>query len=245
MFIQSPPRYSHSDHLDKVFILADLNDTEATFEHRPLFDSAEQVKEKLDSLKKWKPTKKEPTMMCPQHICISRLPHNVDIVKKEIDKTMATHLLMQAYMSHKVADESLLGFATHPSNLFLLKKIKKKDLKLYPFGNCLPVAEKDQTKVFENTKNVLVWFKDKPYLVQPFKNLSSFTKPEAGTLCPYFWVKSSEEEEEINLQTVWVNFQGLQIPTLQNEDAIPEHSVLLKSSEQQPHEPPAKKARSS
>ena len=98
----------------------------------------------------------------------------------------------------------------------------------------------------EKTKNVVVWFNEKPYLIQPFKNLSSFTKPESGTLCPYFWVKSTEAEEGINLQTVWVNHKGLKIPTLQNEDAIQAHTVLLKSSGQQPKgAPKAKKAKTS
>ena len=245
-FVQPSCRYLNSDYPDKIFILQALDDSEAIFEHKPLFTASEIVKEQLDSLKKWRPTKKEPTIMCPQQLCTSRLPHNVDTVQKEIEKAIVNQLLMEAYMNNKLADDSLVGFALHPSNLFVMKKLKKKELKLYPLGTCSAAPEKDQANFLEKTKNVVVWFNEKPYLIQPFKNLSSFTKPESGTLCPYFWVKSTEAEEDINLQTAWVNHKGLKIPTLQNEDAIQAHTVLLKSSGQQPKgAPKAKKAKTS
>ena len=221
-----------------------MNDSEAIFEHKPLFSATELVKEQLDALKKWRLTKKEPTIMCPQQLCTSRLPHNVDTVQKEIEKATVTQLLMDAYMSNKLADESLVGFASHPSNLFVMKKVKQKALKLYPLGTCSAVPEKDQAKFLEKTKNVVVWFNQKPYVINPFKNLSSFTKSDSGSLCPYFWVKSTEEEENINLQTSWVNHKGLVLPILENEEAIQAHTVLLKSSGQQVLGPPkAKKAR--
>lgn len=233
----------NNDYQDKIFILKSVNDSEAIFEHQPLFTATELVKEQLDSLKMWRLTKKEPTMMCPQQLCTSRLPHNVDIVTKEIEKVTVTHLLMEAYMNNKLADDNLLGFTSHPSNLFVMKKVNKKALKLYPLGTCSAVPEKDQAKFLENTKNVVVWFNKKPYVIQPFKNLASFTKPDAGTLCPYFWVKNSEKEEDINLQTTWVNHRGLQIPILENGEPIQAHAVLLKSSGKSPQGPPAKKAK--
>lgn len=238
------PRYLNNDYQDKIFILKNVTESNAIFEHQPLFASSQVVNEQLDSLKKWRLTKKEPTMMCPQQLCTARLPHNVDFVKKDIEKAVVSHLLMEAYMSNKLDDDSLLGFAAHPSNLFLMKKVKKKELKLYPIGTCSAVPEKDQAKTLEKTKNVVVWFNKRPYLIQPFKNLTSFTKPETGTLCPFFWVKSSEKQEEINLQTAWVTHKGLQIPILENDDPIQAQAILLKSSGQQPQGPPAKKARS-
>lgn len=201
------------------------------------------MKDQLSSLKKWKLTKKEPTMLCPESLCKERLAHNVLAVQKDIEKATATQLLMEAYMSNKVADESLLAFASHPSNLFLMKKAKKKEVKLYPLGTLSAVAEPEKAKILEKTKNVVVYYKEKPYLIQPFKSLSSFTNPEAGSLCPFFWVKTSEDADKINLQTTWVNHKGLKIPVLENDEALPAQTLLLKSSGPQSQGPPAKKAK--
>lgn len=182
--MQPSCRYLNSDYPDKIFTLQALDNSEAIFELKPLFTASEVVKEQLDSLKKWRPTKKEPTIMCPQQLCTPRLPHNVDTVQKEIEKAIVNQLLMEAYMKNKLADDSLVGFALHPSNLFVMKKLKKKELKLYPLGTCSAAPEQDQANFLEKTKNVVVWFNGKPYLIQPFKNLSSFTKPESGTFLP-------------------------------------------------------------
>lgn len=237
------PRYVNNDYQEQIFILKSISDSEAVFEHQPLFAPSVVVKDQLSSLKKWKLTKKEPTMLCPESLCKERLAHNVLAVQKDIEKATATQLLMEAYMSNKVADESLLAFASHPSNLFLMKKAKKKEVKLYPLGTLSAVAEPEKAKILEKTKNVVVYYKEKPYLIQPFKSLSSFTNPEAGSLCPFFWVKTSEDADKINLQTTWVHHKGLKIPVLENDEALPAQTLLLKSSGPQSQGPPAKKAK--
>ena len=242
-FLSLLPRYVNSDYQEQIFILKSVTDSEAVFEHQPLFAPSVVVKDQLSVLKKWKLTKKEPTMLCPEQLCIARLPHNALSVQKDFEKATATQLLMEAYMSNKVADESLLAFASHPSNLFLMKKAKKKEVRLYPIGTLSAVVEQDKAKTLQKTKNVVVWFQDNPYLIQPFKNLSSFTKSEAGTLCPFFWAKSSEEADKINLQTTWINHKGLKIPILENDEALPAQTLLLKCSGQQSQEPPAKKSK--
>ena len=80
--------------------------------------------------------------------------------------------------------------------------------------------------------------------MQAFKAFSSFTKPdtEAGTLCPYFWVKSCDDQEEVNLQKSWTVYKGLKIPILENGEMIEGQTVLLKSAEQL-EQPPAKKGK--
>lgn len=224
------PRYVNTDHQEKIFILKSVTDSEAVFEHQPLFAPSVVVKDQLSALKKWKLTKKEPSMLCPESLCIARLPQNVKSVQKDIEKATATQLLMEAYMGNKVADESLLAFANYPSNLFLMKKAKKKEVRLFPLGTLSAVAEQDKAKILEKTKNVVVYFQENPYLIQPFKTLSSFTNPEAGTLCPFFWVKTSEDLQKINLQTTWITHKGLKIPILENDEALPAQTLLLKSS---------------
>ncbi|CAK9113132.1 Uncharacterized protein SCF082_LOCUS52448 [Durusdinium trenchii] len=237
-------RYCNSEYPDQLLVLKSLDDHKATFEHRPLFGEALVVHEDLDSLRKWKATKKDVTTMCPKAVCIARLPHNLDMVQKEMDKAQATALLMEAYMTNKPNDDTLLAFTCHPANLVLMKNVKKKQLKLYPMGTCSFIPAKEQETFLEKTKNAVVWYKEKPYQVQAFKAFSSFTKPdtEAGTLCPYFWVKSCDDQEEVNLQKSWTVYKGLKIPILENGEMIEAQTVLLKSAEQL-EQPPAKKGK--
>ena len=239
------PRYTHPDHGDKAFVLKKLEDSGATFEHKPMFAALEAHVAELASLKKWKATKKECPLLCPTDLASARLAHNYDIVLQEGDKMQANALLMEAYMSNK-QDATLLGFTAHPSNLVSLKKIKVKGLKLYPLGTCTVAQEKDHEKYVEKCKATVVWYKKIAYQVQPFKAMVNFQKPDSGTLCPFFWVKAIEADEmteEINMSTTWVDYKGLQIPVLVNEEAVEQHTLLLKTSEVVPQLPPAKKAR--
>ena len=59
------------------------------------------------------------------------------------------------------ADEELLGFTCHPNAIFALKKLKKKELKLLPIGNCVPVQEKEYDKIVNKGKGVVVWYAKK------------------------------------------------------------------------------------
>ena len=129
--LEAKLRYCNSEYPDQLLVLKSLDDHKATFEHRPLFGEALVVHEDLDSLRKWKATKKDVTTMCPKAVCIARLPHNLDMVQKEMDKAQATALLMEAYMTNKPNDDTLLAFTCHPANLVLMKNVKKKQLKLY------------------------------------------------------------------------------------------------------------------
>lgn len=239
-------RYTHHDYPDQIFILKAVDDKKATFQHVPLFADALVVTEELTSLKKWRATKKEPTALCPAKLTTDRLPHNLEMVQKEVDKVQATALLMEAYMNNKVGD-GVLAFVSNPSNLAVLKKVKKKEIKLFPMGTCSLVPVKDQTKILEKAKHCVAWYKTKPYQIQPFKSFNNFAKPEeTGTLCPYYWVRSSGDDEEINLKMAWVEYRGLHIPILENEEPIEPKTLLLKSSD--PDEvfakgPPAKKAK--
>ena len=121
-------------------MLKKLEDDGATFEHTPLFGIPEEQKVALDSLKQWKHTKKECPMLCPSQLTLERLPHNFELVAKEGAKMKVNNLLMEAYMANKLPND-LLGFTSHPSNLVLLKKVKKKEKKLFPLGTCTLVQQ--------------------------------------------------------------------------------------------------------
>ena len=173
-----PPsgRYCNAAFEDKIFVLSSLEDDGATSHHKPLFGDVLEHKENLDALKQWKPTKKESQSLCDQQLCIQRLPQNYEVTLKDIDKIQANALLVEAYMKNITKDDSMLGFTQHPSNLVLLKKAKKKEIRLFPVGLCSAVADKDLQQVLDKGKQVLVYYKEKAFAVQPSKALANFSK---------------------------------------------------------------------
>lgn len=226
-------------------MLSSLENTGATFQHKPLFGDVLEVKEALDALKNWKPTKKENQCLCDLSLAAERLPHKYDVVLKEMEKIEVNALLVEAYKKNVPKDDAMLGFTQYPTNLVSLKKIQQKHLKLYPLGQCSAVADKDLQQILEKGKQVLVYYKAKPYAVQPFKALTNFGKADSGTLCPYFFVKVAEEEAQGNLSLSWVDHKGLKIPVLENQDAINKETLLFRDADGQAKEPPKKKAKKS
>ena len=81
-----------------------------------------------------------------------------------------------------------------------------------------------------------LWFGTRRLLIE---------KPDSGSLCPFFWVKAAEKPELVNMSTAWIDFKGLQIPVLQNDGAVEQHTVLLKAPETVAQLPPAKRAKTS
>lgn len=237
------PRYTHPDHDNKIFVLTRMDDSGASFEHKPLFSAVEIHVASLDSLKAWKATKKECTLLCSPGLTAERLAHNYDVVLKEGDKWQVNALLMEAYLANKPGDGGVLGFTAHPFNLVALKKIRSKGIKLFPLGTCTAVQEKDYEKIVQKCKAIVVWYKKVAYQVQPFKPMLNFEKPDTGSLCPFFWVKTTETLENVNMSCSWVDFKGLQIPILQNEEAVEQHQILLKADAIVPQLPPAKRAK--
>lgn len=234
----------HADHGEKIYFLVHLDGTGAKFQHTPLFGDILEQQVDLASLKKWKLTKKDPQQFCPPQLTCERLPHKCEVVLKEAEKIKVNNLLMEAYMAHKPADEDSLGFTCHPAALFALKKLNKQQLKLLPIGTCVPVLEKEYDKIVNKGKGVVVWFGQKAYQVQPFKVLTNFQKPDANSiLCPFFWVKTSDKEDVINMTTSWLETQGLKIPVLENSDPVKQQTLLCKAADVIVQQPPAKKAR--
>ncbi|CAL1135362.1 unnamed protein product [Cladocopium goreaui] len=167
-------RYIHPDHEDKIFVLSSLEDTGATFQYTPLFGNAVDLTESLDALNKWRPTKKENRSLLDQQLCIQRLPHKYEIVLKDMERIEVNALLVDAYKQNLPKDDAMIGFTQHPSNVVLLKKAKKKEITLFPLGQCSAVADKDLQQVLNKGKQVLVYYNGKAYAIQPFKTWTSF-----------------------------------------------------------------------
>lgn len=145
-----------------------------------------------------------------------------------MEKMEVNALLVEAYKQNIPKDDAMIGFTQHPSNVVLLKKAKKKEIKLFPLGHCSAVADKDLEQVVEKGKQVLVYYAGKAYAVQPFKSLTNFGKADSGCLCPYFFLKACDDEDLVKLTTTWVDHKSLKIPVLENKDVIEAKTLLFK-----------------
>ena len=201
-----------------------IEDDGAFFVHVPIFGRPVEVKANLDALNEWKKTKKEPHVLLDSNIVKKRLPHNAPVVADEVLKAEAQHLLFQAYQHSSKPSEDQLGFAYNPHGLVCLKKVKKKQLQLYPIGLL--------GKFKEGSKATYVVFHGMKFSVTPLKTWNPNMKSEdPGMLCPYFAVKSIDDTDCVNLNSTWVQYQGLHLPILENQDGLDEETYLYKGHE--------------
>ncbi|CAL1171611.1 unnamed protein product [Cladocopium goreaui] len=116
-----------------------------------------------------------------------------------------------------------VAFSNHPNLVWSVKKVKKGALKLFPAGTVTkvkdtPVGGKHYIKAFGHH-----------WLVQPFKALTDFKKGE-GVLAPFWWVKSADNEG--NMQLAEATVDGCKIPYLVNCTPLgPEEMLVLEKPE--------------
>lgn len=221
-------KYLHKDHGDQIFELMKIEDDGAFFVHVPIFGMPVEVKAGLDALNEWKKTKKEPHLLLESDIVKKRLPHNAPVFAEEALKAEAQHLLFQAYQHSSKPSEDQLGFAYNPHGLVCLKKVKKKGLQLYPIGLL--------GKFKEGSKATYVVFKGSKFSITHLKTWNPTMKPEdPGMLCPYFAIKSTDDSDWVNMHMIWVQYEGLRLPILENPDGLDEETYLYKGQEDLKH----------
>ena len=225
---------------DKIYILQELTDTHCIFVNRPIFGDCVRVECEFKDAKQWKKTKKDVTQLCDAKLALQKVPENSAAIADDWDKTQITYLLFQAYMECSKGVDSV-AFAAHPTGLVSTKKLKKKDLQLYPIGNV--VKMKDQSKL-DTSKGLYVKWKGQAWTLQPYKTFTSFDKPEeTGILCPYMFVKTADEDDAVNMALSEVNYKGLTIPMLENPAIVKEHCWLYRGGASDDGLPPKKKAK--
>ncbi|CAK9087331.1 unnamed protein product [Durusdinium trenchii] len=232
--------YMHKDYKEQVFALEGIKDGCGVFKHVPLFGETLEVVASVEELKDWKSTKKEMCQLCPRDVIKDRLPEACPLVLDEWDKMCASYLLAEAYKENNKANVDMVAFTKFPNGLLALRKLKVKELQLYPVGTLAKVKDQHKTDDLLAKGAILVKFKGVAYQVQGFKAYNPIKSEEAGVVCAYFYVKATEDEQEANLQVIWKTYKDLIIPVLENPKQVAEQTPLLKGKDVSAT-PPAKK----
>ena len=100
-------------------------------------------------------------------------------------------------------------------------------------------------KAGKKTNGVVVQYRTEKFSVHPFKACGKFDMQAEGMLVPFYFVQSTDEEQEVNMEIKLVNYQGLQIPALSNPAAMEQHTLLVRATDDDGSKsiqgPPAKK----
>jgi len=221
-------KYCHKDHGDKIFVLKELSDVACKFVHTPISGNPVEVECEFKDCKQWKKTKKDMTQLCDAQVALAKLPENSQVIKDEWNKIQISHLLFEAYMTN-AQHAKAVAFAIHPTGLLCNKKLKKKELQLYPLGAVSKL--KDQSKL-DSSKGLYVRWKGEAWSLQPYKSFTAFDKPQdPGILCPFTFVKSTEDSKLVNMALVETDFKGLTIPMLENTIAVDKDAWLYRKAD--------------
>ena len=168
------------------------------------------------------------TQLCDAQVALAKLPENSQVIKDEWNKIQISHLLFEAYMTFAQHAQAV-AFAIHPTGLLCNKKLKKKELQLYPLGAVSKL--KDQSKL-DSSKGMYVRWKGEAWSLQPYKSFTAFEKPQdPGILCPFTFVKSTEDSKLVNMALVETDFKGLTIPMLENTIALDKDAWLYRQAD--------------
>jgi hypothetical protein len=233
--------YSNKSDPGKFFQFTSHDDFQCVFKHNPLFGDVEVVCASFDKLKEWKLHKGPLSVLCPPNVVSKLLPHNSTHVKNELLKAKVSAGLADAYLIHQV-DEQLLAFATDPDAVFANKDFKKGELQLFPCGTVSFM--KDGVEPSPHRKLVCK-LKGSPgvFLVHaPKCIISQGVAKDGSIICPFFWVKPTNDEDANMQLSSFTLDSWLTIPILVNNKPIQKHSQLFMVSTSQEASVPTKSA---
>ncbi|CAL1133710.1 unnamed protein product [Cladocopium goreaui] len=212
------------EHGNKIWTFLDSSASKVKFSHQPVFGPAESIEVEFEKLKEWKVCKSAPPEKCHHLKALAHMAvaNGSAIVALELQKAHVQKTLLQVCVDQMVGPEDV-AFSNHPNLVWSVKKVKKGALKLFPAGTVTkvkdtPVGGKHYIKAFGHH-----------WLVQPFKALTDFKKGE-GVLAPFWWVKSADNEG--NMQLAEATVDGCKIPYLVNCTPLgPEEMLVLEKPE--------------
>ena len=224
-----------------IFTLVEVDEANTKFLHKPLFGAEFTQKVGFEQLKEWRVTKKELPVRGTNAQVVPYLPTKNDFVQEELRRSKLQAKLVQAYMDQCDGLEKQLAFVTNPTSLWSAVKLGKGKCKIFIVGQV--ARAKPNSK-----KCILVNFEGQTYTISPWKSLSDFQDPQqnsANVISPFFWVKTSSDEEKVNMEVKFVEVGGTRLPILQNMEIVDAGEQLLRAAEDEISEAPpvAKKAK--
>ena len=212
-------RYCCKDHPGKVFEVTAITDKDATFVHHPVGLPIVTLQVPLNEFSKWKVTKMLMPVTCPAIMAAKLHPQQVASVTDDFAKIKASMALHELFGQHAA---NQVTFALHPQGLYTNQAIKKsKGLKLVPLGTL--------TKAKAINKNAhYIEQGGHKWVINPFHAPQDFDDPkEDSTLVPFWWCKTTTDEDEVTMELTHMTLQGYKIPVLTNLFALDANTKLL------------------
>ena len=241
LFVNSVLRYCYpKEHGQKPFQLTKVNDDNVTMAHSALFQSPEEIHVVFADLKKWKVTKSQMPLLCPEETARLSLPEQHSTCQEELTRLSVANALHACYQCHALAPKQV-AFALYPMALYTQQSFKKKQLKLVPLGTVTKAKEGLQSKLRIQCQGMA-------FTICAWKQSTDFN--DEHCLVPFFGAKPATEEEAVTLEWSHVAQDSISIPILTNPEALGKHQLLLYPKESQEKEtsgdtkqPPKKKSR--
>ncbi|CAJ1393752.1 unnamed protein product [Effrenium voratum] len=218
--------YTCSQQGGKVLKLVKVDNEGALFVYTPLLGAAEEVVVKLDNLKSMRPSKQKEQTACPSSVAKGLLPQNSEALQEMEAVSKAQLALVQAFMNGKQPSEEDIMFSNHPPGVVSQKKFKAKQLVLMSIGAVSLCKDPAASRLPK-----LVCGKDVFTVSQP-KLWPDFAKPapEQCMMSPFWWVRTTSEEDKVNMVRKPITIGKMEIPCLVNCKAVEKGDMLLEAN---------------
>ena len=207
------------EHGLKVFQFVKASEDKLVLQHKPLFANVEEVLVELSELKKWKLCKSTPPEVCPDAIVQKLWYTQSPAVVEEQQRACVQSTLLDACFKDE-GKMQCLAFSNKPAAVWTMEAVKKKGVLVF-----LPVGTISKVKGDPPVGKPVIQAFGAMWLISPFKTVTEWD--QSGTLAPFWWVKSTEDQAQANMVFVDVTIGACKIPVLQNNGAIPAKTQLL------------------
>ena len=175
-----------------------------------------------DDLKNWRKSKKTAPSLLAADIAEKHLVYKHALVQDAISLHQAQIQVHKAYMTNPVNSKAV-GFVANPTGVCALQHFAVGALVLKPYGSLYPVKDKE---------------KEKPKLMigsfgmNPPKMVTEFEKvDDKCVLVPFWYVKSTMDEELVNVALEEKQVGSLALPCYVNTKPLVPGDILMSENE--------------
>ncbi|CAE7392483.1 unnamed protein product [Symbiodinium sp. CCMP2592] len=210
-------KYVHADYPDKIFVFAGLENDEAKFVHTPLFASPDIVMTSPEHFKKWKVTRLPVPSVLAADESVKFTYGGSAVLNDAKILADGQQQLFQIFADQNTGDSSCLHFI-HPT---------AEKLRLIPLANMTRAKEGQKLSLW------VEWNGNK-YQLSPFPQLKDFGEQpkKTDTIVPFYWIKTTSSEEEVNMVVQWKTVAGMKLPMLVNNKKVAKHTMLMQASKE-------------
>ncbi|CAE7621309.1 unnamed protein product [Symbiodinium sp. CCMP2592] len=219
-------KYVHADYPDKIFVFAGLENDEAKFVHTPLFASPDIVMTSPEHFKKWKVTRLPVPSVLAADESVKFTYGGSAVLNDAKILADGQQQLFQIFADQNTGDSSCLHFI-HPTAAYTSESFAKEKLRFIPLANMTRAKEGQKLSLW------VEWNGNK-YQLSPFPQLKDFGEQpkKTDTIVPFYWIKTTSSEEEVNMVVQWKTIAGMKLPMLVNNKKVAKHTMLMQASKE-------------